>query len=339
MILRAALTGLICMAATLPAQALDRRVDMKLSHWFAAGHPASEAMQQWADAVAQASQGTLHVSIEPRGELGRGQDHLGIVRRASADLVLVEPVNDPARFPVMALAALPFTVAHDAGAAAAIDAWYRPLALRELANVKFCFALVGAPGTLHTHTKAVPRPQDLRGLRIAAENPVLNAYLTAQGASPAVLPDSLLRTGMEGNTIDGALTTWDGAAAAGLDKVARVHIDAPVYVTPSALVMSRATYSTLSPMQKHVIDDHCSTDWAVKAAAAGIARNAAARATIAGTEGETLTALTPDALAAWRQSIAAQRGTAARHIAEAGFNPGDVANALDASLARYKAGF
>lgn len=339
MMLRAALTGLICLAATLPAQALDRQVDLKLSHWFAAGHPAYEAMRQWADAVTQASQGTLHIAVEPRGELGRGQDHLGIVRRGSADLVLVEPVNDPARFPVMALAALPFTVAHGNGAAAAIDAWYRPLAARELANVKFCFALVGAPGTLHTRTKAVPRPQDLRGLRIAADNPVLTAYLTAHGASPAVLPDSLLRAGIEGNTIDGALATWDGAVAAGLDKVARVHVDAPVYVTPSALVMSKATYSTLSPMQKRVVDDHCSTDWAAKAAADAIARNAAARATIAGPDGERLTALTPDALAAWRQSAAPQRGTAAQRIAETGFNSIEVAGALEASLARYKAGF
>ena len=68
-------------------------------------------------------------------------------------------------------------------------------------------------------------------------------------------------------------------------------------------------------------------------------RSAAARVTIAGTEGETLTVLTPEALAAWRQSVVAQRGTAAQRITEAGFNPGDVSNALDASLARYKAGF
>jgi TRAP-type C4-dicarboxylate transport system substrate-binding protein len=339
MTLRAVLTGFICMAALLPAQAADRRVDLKLSHWFAAGHPAQKAMQQWADAVAQASQGTLRVTLEARGELGRGQDHLGIVRRGSADLVLVEPVNDPSRFPVAALAALPFTAARADGAAAAIDAWYRPFAARELASVKFCFALVGAPGTLHMRGKPVMRPQDMRGLLIAADNPVLNSYVTALGATSALLPDSLLRAGLEGNAIDGVLRTWDAVATAGVEKAAGFHLDTPFYVTPLALVMSKASYSTLSPAQKRVVDDHCNTDWAAKAVSEWNARDTAARAAMARSPDQSLTAVPPDALAAWRQSVAPLRDEAMRRTTEAGFDAGAVGKALEASLARYKAGY
>ena len=50
----------------------------------------------------------------------------------------------------------------------------------------------------------------------------------------------------------------------GIDKVTKYHIDAPLYVTTFVWVMNKARYEGLSAGQKKVVDDHCTTEWAIR---------------------------------------------------------------------------
>ena len=58
----------------------------------------------------------------------------------------------------MAGAALPFLFANAKGGTAAIDAWYRQYAAKEMKDVKFCFAFVHDPGTFHSKKKLLCPP-------------------------------------------------------------------------------------------------------------------------------------------------------------------------------------
>ena len=42
------------------------------------------------------------------------------------------------------------------------------------------------------------------------------------------------------------------------------HMDAPLHTVTFQWLMSPRTYAAMSPAQKKVIDDHCTTEWAGK---------------------------------------------------------------------------
>jgi TRAP-type C4-dicarboxylate transport system substrate-binding protein len=50
----------------------------------------------------------------------------------------------------------------------------------------------------------------------------------------------------------------------GVDKVTKYHMDAPLHTVTFQWLMSPRTYAAMSPAQKKVIDDHCTTEWAGK---------------------------------------------------------------------------
>ena len=73
-----------------------------------------------------------------------------MARDGIADFAYVNPGYQPGRFPVIAGAGAAVPVRQRArAAAAAIDAWYRAYAAKEMKDVKFCFAFVHDPGTFH----------------------------------------------------------------------------------------------------------------------------------------------------------------------------------------------
>ena len=59
---------------------------------------------------------------------------------------------------MIAGAGLPFIFGNAKGGTAAIDAWYRAYATREMKDVHFCFAFIHDPGTFHGKKKLLSRP-------------------------------------------------------------------------------------------------------------------------------------------------------------------------------------
>ena len=56
---------------------------------------------------------------------------------------------------------------------------------------------------------------------------------------------------------------WGSIPLFGIDKVTKYHMDAPLYATSFVWVMNKAKYNEMSAAQKKVIDDHCTTQWAI----------------------------------------------------------------------------
>ncbi len=79
-----------------------------------------------------------------------------------------------------------------------------------------------------------------------------------QASAPGV------RDMMEKGVADAVTFPWGSILLFGIDKVTKYHMDVPLYVTTFAWVMNKAKYERMSPAQRKVIDDHCTTAWAVK---------------------------------------------------------------------------
>lgn len=59
------LAGVACLAATAPARADDKPVQLKLSHWLPPSHPLQASIQEWIDSIKKDSNGTVTGIIFP----------------------------------------------------------------------------------------------------------------------------------------------------------------------------------------------------------------------------------------------------------------------------------
>src|SRR5882672_3913300 len=160
---RALLICAVLVLATVQAQ--DKPVTLKLSSWVPMQHPLNPALQAWAEDIKKESNGTIAATLFPSEQLGKAFDHYDMARDGISDASYVNPGYQPGRFPIFAAASLPFQVANAKGGTAAVDAWYRQYAAREMKDVQFCFAFVHDPGSLHSRKKIV-LPADVKNLKV-----------------------------------------------------------------------------------------------------------------------------------------------------------------------------
>ena len=73
-----------------------------------------------------------------------------------------------------------------------------------------------------------------------------------------------MRDLIEKGVVDAVTSPWGSVTLFGIDKVTKYHLDIPLATTTFQWIMNPKIYDSMSPAQKKVIDDHCTTDWAVK---------------------------------------------------------------------------
>jgi TRAP-type C4-dicarboxylate transport system substrate-binding protein len=330
-------TALIAaLAACAAAQAQDKPVMLKLSSWVPAQHPLNPSLQAWAEDVKKASNGTITATLFPSEQLGKAFDHYDMARDGIADAAYVNPGYQPGRFPIFAAASLPFQVANAKGGSAAVDAWYRQYAAKEMKDVHFCFAFVHDPGSLNTTKKKVVMPSDVAGMKVRPATSTIGQMVTALGGTNVQSSAPEARDMLERGVADAITFPWGSLFLFGIDKVVKYHIDAPLYVTPFVWVMNKATYDGMSAGQKKVIDDHCTTEWAEKVASPWADFEANGRTKMAALPGHEMVKLTPDQLSAWRKAVAPVTETWAEGAKKAGADPKQVLDSLHDSLVKYK---
>lgn len=317
-------------------QAQDKPVLLKLSSWVPAQHPLNPALQAWADDIKKASNGTITATLFPSEQLGKAFDHYDMARDGIADFAYVNPGYQPGRFPIMAGASLPFLFANAKGGSAAIDAWYRPYAAKEMKDVKVCFAFVHDPGTFHARKK-IGGPSDIKGMKIRPATSTIGQMVTSLGGTNVQASAPAARDMLDRGVADAITFPWGSVVLFGIDKVVKYHMDAPLYVTPFVWAMNKDKYDGMSAAQKKVIDDHCTTEWAEKVASPWADFEYAGRAKIAAEPGHEIYQLTPEQMKAWHEAVAPVEAQWAESVKKAGQDPKKVMDSLKDELARHKA--
>ena len=177
----AASAAAFCVATLFPgiAQAQDKTFELKLAHWVPPSHPLQKALEEWGASVEKASSGTIKCKVYPSQQLGKAFDHYDMARDGIADLTYVNPGYQPGRFPIIGAGELPFLISNAKGGAQALDAWYRKYAAKEMKDVKFCLAFMHDPGTIHSKSKKVMVPGDIKGMKIRPAHATMATFVTA----------------------------------------------------------------------------------------------------------------------------------------------------------------
>ena len=320
---------------TLAAQAQDKPVMLKLSSWVPAQHALNPALQAWAEDIKKQSGGTITFSFFPGEQLGKAFDHYDMARDGIADAAYVNPGYQPGRFPIFAAASLPFQVSNAKSGSAAVDAWYRSYAAKEMKDVQFCFAFVHDPGSLHSRKK-VQLPSDLKGMKVRPATSTIGQMVTALGGTNVQSSAPEARDMIERGVADAITFPWGSLTLFGIDKVVTHHIDVPLYVTPFVWVLNKDKMASLSPAQKKVMDEHCTTEWAEKVGSAWADFEVAGRTKIAGMAGHEMVKLSPEQIATWRKAVAPVTDQWAEGAKKVGADPKQVLDSLHNSLSKYK---
>jgi TRAP-type transport system periplasmic protein len=317
------------------AQAQDKAVTLKLSSWVPAQHALNPALQAWADSLKAASGGSLNTILFPSEQLGKAFDHYDMARDGIADFAYVNPGYQPGRFPVFAGASLPFMVSNAKGGSAAIDAWYRPYAVKEMKDVHFCFAFAHDPGSFHSRKK-ITLPSDLKGMKVRPASATIGQMVTSLGGTNVQSSAPEARDVLERGVADAITFPWGSLTLFGIDKVVKYHMDVALYVTPFVWTMNKDKYQSLSPNQKKAVDSHCTTEWAEKVGSTWADFESGGRTKLKADPGREVYALTADQLAAWRGAMGPVETQWAEGVKKAGHDPKVVLDGFKASLGKYK---
>ena len=319
------------------AQAQDKPVALKFASWVPAQHALNPALVAWGESLKAASGGTLTATMFPSEQLGKAFDHYDMARDGIADFSYVNPGYQPGRFPIFAAASLPFMINNAKAGSAAIDAWYRAYAAKEMKDVHFCFAFAHDPGAFHSRKKIV-LPTDIKGMKVRPATSTVGQMITLLGGTnvQASAPES--RDMLERGVAEAITFPWGSVMLFGIDKVVKYHMDVPLYATPFVWVMNNDKYNALSANQKKAVDSHCTSEWAEKVGSAWADFEISGRVKLAADPNREVYKLTPEQLAAWKQAVAPVEVQWANDVKKTGQDPVAVMSAFKQSLAKYKSG-
>ena len=337
----ATLSAALCVALGLAsvgssqAQSTDKPVALKLSSWLPAQHSLNPAFQAWADDLKAASGGTINSTLFPSEQLGKAFDHYDMAKDGIADFTYVNPGYQPGRFPIFSALSLPFLINNAKAGSAAMDAWYRPYAAKEMKDVHFCFAFAHDPGTFHSRKKIL-LPSDVKGLKVRPATATIGQMITLLGGTnvQASAPES--RDMLERGVAEAITFPWGSLSLFGIDKVVKFHMDTPLYVTPFIWAMNKDKYESMSPAQKKAVDSHCTSEWAEIVGSAWADFEISGHTKLSADPGREVYNLTPEQLSAWKQAALPLEKQWAEEVKKKGEDPVVLMNDLRQTLTKYK---
>jgi len=321
------------------ASAEEKTFELKLSHWVPPSHPLQKAMEDWGSSIEQASGGTIKYKVYPAQQLGKAFDHYDMARDGIADVTYVSPGYQPGRFPIFDAGNLPFMLANAKGGSAALDAWYRDYAAKEMKDVKFCFAFAHDPGSFHSRTKKIVVPADIKGMKIRPAHATMASLVTELGGTNVQASAPEVRDVLEKGVADAVTFPWGSIVLFGIDKVTKYHMEVPLYSTSFVWVMNKSTYAQMSPAQQKVIDDHCTTQWAERVASPWADFEHDGIAKIKAEPGQDVYTISDAQLDEWKAAAVPVVQKWAAAVKKTGTDPDKALKDLKVELAKYNSGY
>jgi TRAP-type C4-dicarboxylate transport system substrate-binding protein len=322
-----------------PALSQDKPVQLKLAHWLPPSHPLHPAFDNWGKSLQQASGGSITFAMFPAQQLGKAFDHYDMARDGIADFTYVNPGYQPGRFPIIAAGELPFIMKDGKGGSQALDAWYRKYAEREMKDVKFCLGFVHDPGAIHSRSKKVMVPEDIKGMKIRPAQATMASFVTLLGGTNVQAGAPEVRDILEKGVADAVTFPWGSIPLFGIDKVVKYHMDMPFYVTTFAWVMNKSRYDGMSTRQKAAIDSHCTNDWVLKIGGPWADFEDSGRAKIKAMTDHEVYGITPQQVGLWRKAAEPLEAAWADGVRKAGVDPAAAMKEFKDSIAKFKAAY
>jgi TRAP-type C4-dicarboxylate transport system substrate-binding protein len=250
--------------ALLPATSAAEPIKLKLA-FFSSDNALlyQGGVKPFVDAVNAAGAGVVEIEVFFGGALGKAPaQQPRLVREGLADLAYIIPGYTAEQFPDNAVIELPGLFRNQQEASLAFTAMIKASALRGYDDFIVITAFTAEPHSIHTR-RPVASLDDLKGLKIRANNPTEAATFDKLGMQAIVMPVNQIADALGSGAIDGAAIPPAMLAEFGVGRLATyhymIHADAPSL----ALVMSRAKFEALPKPAQDIIRRY-SGAWSVE---------------------------------------------------------------------------
>jgi TRAP-type C4-dicarboxylate transport system substrate-binding protein len=182
-------------------------------------------------------------------------------------------------------------------------------------------------------------PADIKGMKIRPAHATIATWVTQLGGTNVNASAPEVRDVIEKGVAEAVTFPWGSIPLFGIDKVTKYHMDAPLYVTSFVWVMNKAKYDGMSAAQKKVIDDHCTTQWAVRAASPWADFEHAGIQKLKSDPAHEVYSISKEQLAEWRKAAEGVMTVWAEGVKKTGGNPDAVLKDLRETLAKRNSAY
>lgn len=252
----------LLLALTISLSAQGEPTRLRLAHFLPTSDPIHfQVIVPWCEDLQWKSRGELICEILPAMQSGgKPSDLVDQVLRGDVDIVWTVPGYSPGRFPVMEAMELPFVITDATSGSRASWEFYRQFGQSEFADFKVLAIHMDGGMVLHTATREVTKPADIRGLKIRVSGNIGAQTLTRLGAVPVSMPVSQINDALAQGTLDGALATWEVVATTKLHESTKFHIEpekgSPFpAATVLSMLMNKQRYEALPANLRTVMDE------------------------------------------------------------------------------------
>jgi TRAP-type C4-dicarboxylate transport system substrate-binding protein len=254
---------LIFLLALLPVTSAAEPIKLKLS-FFSSDRALlyKGGVKPFVDAVNSEGEGIVEIEVFFAGALGKAPaKQPQLVRDGIADLAYIVPGYTAAQFPDNAVIELPGLFRDQQEASLVFMKMVAAGALRGYDDFMVIAAYTVEPHSIHTRRPATSL-DDLKGLKIRANNPTEAATFEKLGMAAIVMPVNQIADGIGSGAIDGGAIPPAMLAEFGVGRLTTyhymIHADAPSL----ALIMNRKTFASLPAGAQDIIRKY-SGEWAV----------------------------------------------------------------------------
>jgi TRAP-type C4-dicarboxylate transport system substrate-binding protein len=231
-------------------------ITLKFSHFLG---PKSffqvDLVEPWVRELESKTNGRVKVQIfNADSPFGKPTEQASQVKAGTVDIALGLRGAEGDRFPGSSVIELPFVLSDAARGSKALWDLYRDGTLaEEYKDYKVIALFVHNPGLIHTASKRVVSPPDLKGLRLRSPNRTVSSALEHLGAVPVVLQVNEVMDAVKANRIEGIVTNW-GNPLQGFNDHMKKHTDMQFYTSAFFIVMNKARYEGLPPEIREAVD-------------------------------------------------------------------------------------
>jgi TRAP-type transport system periplasmic protein len=245
--------ALFCLCS-IPAQAQEKTMKLRLSVQWPPQHPLTKTFEQWGKDVEKATAGRVMVTVFASNTLSPPMQVYDNTVKGVVDVGTNLLAYSPGRLPLSEVLQQPLGYRNGYQATKAANAYFQKFRPKEFDDLHVLFLHGAAPGFIFTKN-SVKSTADVKGLRMKAnaENADIVRIL---GGSPVTMPVTETYDGLSRGLVDGCLFPIEALQGFKIAEVVKTVIEnyGMSYMTSMYAAMNKDKWNAISPADQKAIE-------------------------------------------------------------------------------------
>ena len=220
----------------------------------------------WAKEVERRSEGRIKITRHWAQSLVKAADTYQAVKTGLVDIGLSAQSYEPTgQFPLSMAIGLPWGFTSCKAVNESFKELYNtiPAFSQEYAEVKNLFIYIPGLFQIHTVSREILLPGDLKGLQIRGPGGVVTDVLKAWGATPVSMPMSEAYMSLQKGIVDGIVAPYVTMMDQKLGELTKYTLEGYYCTNPFMFVMNKEKFAALPADLQNVIDEVSDEWWTV----------------------------------------------------------------------------